>query len=614
MRFRKFFLLPVFLFLLGLASCDDSFLDKTVTTDLDEDVVFSDSTYATGFLTQIYVDIGFDTDFDRFGNGGLQVACDEAEFKQESSISTGMAFATGTVNPVTVTNDAWEKCYKNIRRCNKFLKMIDRTPMLESTKIQYKAEARFLRSWYYFILLRHYGGIPLIGDTCYNATDQMKSTRDTYADCVDYITSEVEDIISQNVLRPRTTGRSNGRISEAVCRSLLSRLYLYCASPLYNGSGYGTEETQALLGYPTYDKERWYKAYKATKDVMTCGDYALYEVHRNNDTQQDEPGWGYYAIIQPADFVNVTSYGDFTYPYGAYQEHILEKKADAGYGVLQLLCPKTCGGSGKGGYIYYDLCKCYPMKDGKAIDDATGKYKYDPLDPSKNRDPRFFNDVTYNGYVQRNGNNDKYTVQTWTGDPTATTEDEVHKGTPTGFYIHKFINRNCAGNYWAAPPMSRTLIRFAETLLNYAEAANEYYGPDFKETIGEVEMSPYEALRLIRRRAGIEAGADGNYGLKANMTQEEMREAIRLERRVELSFEGFRFFDVRRWMIAEDVENQPMHGLEILITKNGEGKRTLKENEFVVRNHVFRKAMYFFPIPYDETVKTPELIQNPYYE
>ncbi len=591
---------------LGFASCNDDFLDQTVTTDLDEDLVFSDSTYAAGFLTQIYADIGFDTELNRFGNGGLQVACDEAEFKQSSSISTGMAFATGTINPVTVTNDAWSTCYTNIRRCNKFLQDVQRTPMIESTKRQYTYEARFLRAWYYYILLRHYGGIPLQGDTVYKANDQVNAVRNTYEECANYILDECKAILDADVLRPRTTGRNNGRICEADARALMSRLTLDMASPLHNGSGFGTDSTKLLLGFETYDRERWHTAYQAAKDFMTNNsDYKLYEVHTNNETHQHEAGWGYYAITMASDFKNVTEDNGMTYDYGPYQELILEKKQDNGYSVLQMLCPKTCGGSGDGGYIYGDLCDAYPMLDGKPIGES--KYEYDPLHPNVNRDPRFFNSVTYNGYVQRNGNDANYVVRTYTGD--GATQDEVHKGTPTGYYIHKFVNRNCAGNYWVGPPRSRSLIRFAEILLNYAEAANEYYGPDFTETVGGEEMSPYQALRLIRRRAGIEAGDDGNYGLKANMTQEEMRQAIRDERRVELAFEGFRFFDVRRWMIADQVENAPMHGLEITNTGGNLTYRT-----FVVRTHVFRQAEYFFPLPYNEVAKTPELLQNPYYE
>ena len=151
-----------------VTSCDRGFLDQTVTNDLNEEVVFGDSTYASGFLTQIYTKIGFDTDGDRFNsNGGLQVACDEAEFRASSDISTGMAFATGVINPVIVTDDAWRTCFQQIRACNTFLAKIGGTPMLESTRQQYIAECRFLRAWYYYILVRHYGGVPLQYDNVY---------------------------------------------------------------------------------------------------------------------------------------------------------------------------------------------------------------------------------------------------------------------------------------------------------------------------------------------------------------------------------------------------------------------------------------------------------------
>ena len=114
-------------------------------------------------------------------------------------------------------------------------------------------------------------------------------------------------------------------------------------------------------------------------------------------------------------------------------------------------------------------------------------------------------------------------------------------------------------------------------------------------------------MRKIRECAGIEPGEDGTYGIKNNMSQADMTEAIRLERRLDLAFEGHRFFDVRRWMIAEDTDNRMMHGFEI--TRNGERKTG---RIIDTRQHTFRKAMYFYPIPYKETVKSPDLLQNPY--
>src|SRR5690606_22314676 len=142
------------------------------------------------------------------------------------------------------------------------------------------------------------------------------------------------------------------------------------------------------------------------------------------------------------------------------------------------------------------------------------------------------------------------------------------------------------------------ILRYTEVLLNFAEAENEYNGPT-----AEV----YQVLKDLRARAGIAAGDNGMYGLKEGMTPEEMRKVIRNERRIELAFEEHRFWDIRRWKIAEQVYGQPLHGMSIL-----------REGPVLTYNvvEVFRPAftaprMYLYPIPYDEVVKNDNMRQNP---
>ncbi|NLJ19685.1 MAG: RagB/SusD family nutrient uptake outer membrane protein [Bacteroidales bacterium] len=612
------FFIPLSLFL--TVSCSDKgFLDETVTTDLNREAVFSDSTYTAGFLNEIYRQIGFDTDPDRFSItafgwktsfGGLQTACDEARFKRSSTITTDVMFATGTINPILVSKDAWQNCYANIRRVNVFLKYVDKSPIVDKIKNQYKAEARFLRAWYYGILLRHYGGVPLIGDAVYDVNDDIKMTRDSYEHCVNYIVSECDAIISSNVLPKRRMGRDYGRISEAACRALKARVLLYAASPLYNGieDKYApTEEYKKLLGYPVYDKERWRLAYEAARDVIAMNEYKLFKWDQTGDANSDnstpEPGWGFYAVTSMAsDFANFTQSKDGeVFKDGAFCEIILDKTAAKGNARERLFGPPTSGGGGEGGYIYKELTDAFPMIDGKPI--GQSKYTYNVFNPNANRDPRFSNSVLYDGGYFCTGVSAYTPIKISQG--VGATLDAVHVGTPTGFYVKKTVSRATCGNSFIGVPQSRPLIRYAEILLNYAEAANEYYGPDYSDQYTSV----YDALKTIRSRAGIEAGDDGMYGLKQNMTQDEMREAIRLERRIELAFEGFRFFDVRRWKIAEQTDNKTMHGLEITVNADG----TKSSSEFEVAKHIFRPAMYFWPIPYDEVTKSNSLLQNPFY-
>lgn len=594
--------------IIAVQSCTDGdFLDETQVTDLDKETVFSDSTYTASFLNQIYVDLGFDTRPHRFGQGGLQTACDEAEFKVSSTVSTDVMFATGTVNPSTVSSDVWSTCYTNIRRVNVFLQNVDNSPMLESAKTLYKGEARFLRAWYYFVMLRHYGGVPLLGDNVYTDKDEIPMKRDTYADVVDYITSECE--AAAQMLPTRRSGRQFGRASASWCYALLSRLTLYGASKLYNGvsSEITTDpELVPLLGYPTADQERWKDAADAASRVISLGVYQLYAYHKD-DSGNDEPGWGFYAQFQYHDYLSLTTYGDKTFTNGANCGNIITFRPSDAQEKEQLFYPPSCGGGGNGGYIYHDLAELFPMKDGKSTSESA--YTYDPLNPNVNRDPRFHNTVIYDGVKCMNAGNNNYEVQIAQG--FGATVDAIYEGTPTGYYIRKMTHRGLAGNYFVGTNQNYLLLRYAEILLNYAEAVNEYYGPEHTDDLGAGGiMSPYEALKQIREAAGIEAGDDGMYGLKSGMTQEEMRQAIRLERRIELALEGHRFFDVRRWMIASDTDNAQMRGYEI--TKKASGARSGRIVN--VRKHIFRPAMYYWPLPYNEVIKSEDLLQNPNYE
>lgn len=589
----------LFLSIVGMwifSSCAEDFLDETETTSLDREAVFADSTYTAGFLSQIYVDIGYDVHHNRYGgHGGLQTSCDEAAYKANTGLSTDILFATGTVNPVAVEkNDVWRIAYRNIRRVNLFLKYADNSRMDAKVKNEYKAEARFLRAWYYAMLIRHYGGVPLIGDDVYETVDEARKARNSYADCVEYVVNECKEAAKE--LPSTRAGRNFGRINKGICYATISRVRLYAASKLYNGSDFAPADyPKELVGYPEYSKERWKDAVDAALEVIKMQLYDVY-VRNTDENNNPYPGWGYYAQLLPSDYY--TKVG-----LEVYSSTIFERKRGSGQDTNVWFAPPSTGGNGIGGYIYYDLAKLFPMADGTPTAESED---YDPANPAVNRDPRFKFTVTYDGCIMKD-HYDDIEINISVG----TSQDAIYRGTPTGLYTRKFLTLASAANQiGTGGPQSRPLIRYAEILLNYAEAVNEYYGPDHKDEIGGQEISPYIVLRKIRECAGIEPGKDNTYGIKDNMTQTEMEEAIRLERRLDLAFEGHRFFDVRRWMIAEDTDNQMMHGIEI--TRNSDGTKSWREID--ARQHVFRKAMYFYPIPYEETVKSVDLLQNPYYE
>ena len=428
----------------------------------------------------------------------------------------------------------------------------------------------------------------------YETVEEAIKERNSYADCVEYIVDEANK--AAETLPVERSGNKFGRVTRGACKALISRVRLYAASKLFNGSDFAPADfPKELLGYPTYDKERWKIAVDAALDVIKMKQYDLY-IRNEDENNEAYPGWGYYAQLLPADY-----YGKVGTE--VYCGTIFEKKAGASIDTNRWFAPPSTGGNGIGGYVYHDLAELFPMADGTPTKDSPD---YDPTNPANKRDPRFMFTVTYDGCIMKSNMQD-----TEINISVGTQQDAIYRGTPTGYYTHKFLKFGSMANQMLyGGSQARPLMRYTEILLNYAEAANEYYGPDHEDILDGHVVSPYEVLKTLRERAGIEPGDDGMYGLKKNMSYEEMQEAIRLERRIELAFEGHRFFDVRRWMIAETTQNQQMYGYKITRSTNG----VEKGEKVPVRKHTFREAMYFFPIPYKETVKSEDLLQNPYYE
>lgn len=563
------------------AGCSKSgFLDQTATTSLNEKTTFSDSANAMAFLNNIYTSLGFASDPKRFDGGtyaaGLDASSDEAEGPNASSTNGFIEFATGTVNPTIVPDDAWKIAYKNIRAVNQFLKHLDKIPFSAELKQQTKAEARFMRAWYYFILVEHYGGIPIVGDSIYTSSDQLPQNRNAFGTCINYIISECEAAAEK--LPVTQSGSNYGRASKGACLALKSRALLYAASPLFNNGGmaHGISGLDTIVAYPDSDPHRWKLAADAAADVIALNAYSLYV---DSTSKPNAPGYGFQQV--------------FLKRYNT--EYILARMMDGNKFLEALWDVPSRGGSG-GPYPYQEMVDAFPMNNGLQITDPNSGY--DPNNPYKNRDPRLDYTIIHDSTLRITyGANQPSPVKlywnTKVSPAVAASGDAVHKGTATGYYIYKMMDPSVLNNGINGTERCLPLIRYAEILLNYAEAQNEYGGPDDQV---------YQAVEAIRNRAGLRP-----YTLPAGLSKEAMRQVIRNERRIELAFEGHRFFDVRRWMIADSTENQQMHGMEV------QRGNTVVYKTFTVRKHNFRKAMYLWPIPLSEIAKLPEMLQNPLY-
>lgn len=570
----------VIVFLFATACKKSGFLGATVTSNIDSNDVFGDSTYSSDFLTNIYTKVGFAADPKRFNGGtfaaGLDAACDEAEGPNASSSNGFTMFATGTVNPSVVPADVWSNGYSMIRAVNQFLVHLPKIPFNAALKAETKAEARFLRAWYYFIMVEHYGGVPLIGDSVFTTSTPLHMTRSSFSACINYILSECD---SAFVHLPLTqTGANYGRASGGACLALKSRVLLYAASPLFNNGGLAKGlggGLDSIVAYPDADPNRWVLAANAAQTLINLNAYQLYY-----DSVPGQLGYGFMSV--------------FLQRYNT--EYIFANMMSPGNKYLEVLWDVPSRGGGGGPHPYQELVDAFPMSNGLPITDPTSGY--DPNNPYRNRDPRLNYTIIHDSSIRPIYNQPPAPVSIYlnanSNPPVASSQDAVYTGTPTGFYIAKMLDTNVTQFGLNGSNRCLPLMRYAEVLLNFAEASNEAFGPS---------QNVYDAVQAVRLRAGLRP-----YQLPTGLDQAGMRAAIQNERRIEFAFEGLRFFDVRRWMIADSTQNLEMHGMEVDRSSSG-----TTYTVFPVRKHNFTDAMYLWPLPLTEIAKSPELEQNPLY-
>lgn len=521
------------------------------------DSLDKNGTNAQLFLNNIYADMP--TGFGRIGGDFLDAATDDAIPSRDGvTIET---FTYAKLNNNNNPDDAWSKSYASIRKVNVFLSKVGVVPVPAQLPF-WRAESRFLRALFYFELLKRYGGVPLIGDSIFQPTDNIQYKRNSFSDCVNYIVTECDSI--KTMARKEPISSSDwGKASRGAVLALRSRVLLYAASPLFNGGvpAGASPDQQAVMGYPTYDATRWTKAAQAANDLITLNVYSL-ETALGNPFLNRQNTEVILSFLRSTTTDLETNNGPVGFSLNAI-----------GYGQTS---PTQ------------DLVNAFGMTNGKAITDATSGYN--PATPYVGRDARLASTVLYN-------------TAPWLSRPLQTFEGGLDKPnlhvtqTKTGYYLRKFLGNFTASTQYSVQNHNFPIFRYAEILLNYAEAQNESAGPT---------VDVYTILKNIRKRAGIIIGTDGLYGLKAAMTQSDMRTTIQNERRVEMAFEEQRYWDLRRWKLSDQVLNKNLTGL--IITKDALGNFTYQNN--AVFPIVFPTKMFLYPVPYSELIRDNNLVQN----
>lgn len=550
-----------------LFSCKKDY-EKVPVEQLTINYVFnptdSNGRNAREFLNSIYAVIP--QGLNRVSSDILDAATDDA-ISSATGTPDVLKLATGgyTASSFPSPENVWANCYNGIRRSTIFVNNVNVVPFKEklangvSIRNALKGEARFLRAYFYFELLKRYGAVPLLGDKVYDLEDDVQFARNSFSECVEYIVSECDAIKDSLQTNPVADPLNYSHVAtKGAALALKARTLLYAASPLYNNAA----NQNPVLGYVGYNVARWQRAADAAKDIIDLNVFAL------------TPNF------KDAFFSQTNSEVIFFREVGIGKS-VEEKNGPVGF--------PTALGNGRTSPTQ-ELVDAFTMSNGLPISDpASG---YDEGNPYSNRDPRFAMSILYNGSQWLSTS-----LQTFIGG--VSRPGGTQQQTKTGYYMRKFM-----GNYenvtsYGTVNQDFLIFRYAEVLLNYAEALNEASGPS---------LAAMQPIIDLRKRAGISAGADNLYGLSSAFTQEQLRQVIRTERRVELAFEEHRYFDVRRWKIAETVLNRTLNGMNIQKYSSGRLEYQVAPVLAITFNDPKR---YFYPIPYDEVVKNPNMQQNP---
>lgn len=569
--------------LLTAVSCTDSY-EGTPVNMFTEDYLFSrtdsNGVVARQFLNRIYW-------YMRNGHNGVNGDYLDAASDDALSVNSGdpdvykLAVGRYSASSTIPSDMIWTDPYGLIRRVNILLNGIDVVPFnttyidalgnARPLNVSMKAEARFLRAYFYFELMKRYGGIPIIGDKVYDLNENIELPRSTFEQTVKYIVSELDAIKDDLRSLPLPDAAANAHVvTTQVAQALKIRVLLYAASPLFNEKP--VESGNELVGYATYDRERWKTAADAARSFM-------------NAYGTDGGPLG----LDP-NFKDVfTNWYDNT----IHKEMIFFRENDSNTSIETANGPLGLSGAKQGNgrtNPTQNLVDAFLMKDGYFINEEGSAYEYDPQHPYDNRDPRLEYTIIHNGTNWLNN-----TMQTWQGGANNPLGSSYSL---TSYYMRKFMGNFESGSEYQATLHNWVMFRYAEILLNFAEAENEY--------LSSPSQDVYDAIIALRKRAGIEAGNDNLYGLRDDMSQADMRKVIQNERRIELAFEEHRYWDIRRWRLAEMIYAQPVKGM--FITTSLTGTTYIPQDVLTVD---WDNKRYLYPIPYSEVIKNKNMVQNP---
>lgn len=673
MKKKSIFLSAAFVLGIGLSSCSDYLnTDKYFKDRMSLEDVFKSEDYSEEWLANAYSYlVGSNADVSSKGHTPFCFADDmyfgdrDDFYKRLKNGEYGEGDQQGP----------WGACYKGIRQASIFIQNIDINEELEPEEItDYKAQARFVRAYYYWLLLRKYGPIPLMPEEGLDYTQSYTSLacpRNTYDECADFIASEMA--LAAKDLPLQRGALSIARPTRGAALAARAKVLLYAASPINNPQPGDPEKFTDLVDdkgkcliAQQYDESKWARAAAAARDVIELNHYELYHAGIRESASTGFPK----TITPPAD-------GDFSEhewpngwkdidPFESYRaifngqvaaetnpELIFTRgQNQSGEGINVMVghqLPRFTSGWNTHG-LTQKQCDAYYMNNGKdcpgkdkeigrgdgsdrlagfVTEEDVKEDKYPALAAGvslqyANREPRFYASVAYSGSVW-------YFMKA---------EKEEYKGPKQIFYyrgggngytntmfwlrtgigVMKFVHpddandNNSNDNGWThIRKKAEPAIRYAEVLLIYAEALNELNG--------NYNIASWDGTKTYNVSRSIDEMKRGirpircragvpDYKQEEYESQPVLRAKLKRERQIELMGEGHRYYDLRRWKDASVEEALPIYGCNTLMT---ESQAQLFHTPVVVPSlpTTFSRKMYFWPISHSELKRNKRLTQNP---
>lgn len=588
----------------SISSCED-YLDIVPDERPTEEDAFRNPNDAKGYLYSIY---GYIPN-QRNSTGAIDLLTSD-EVVTAFEHETFAHFPRGEYTASSPVISYWNDLYRGIRQAYIFLDKVDDVSGIPSSDLtSYKAEANFLIGYLHFLLLRNYGPIVIMDKQfSIDTPAEEYPMRATFDESVDFIANKLDEA-AQNLPMQQSTS-NYGRATSVIAKAVKARMLLYAASPLYNGGGadkqslfdgFADNEGNQLIS-TTYSQEKWARAASANKEAIEIAEAAGAQLYQNSSMDSNLPA-------NPIE-------KDLRYTFVDKRSKEIvwaETRQEGIYSFQNKSTPFIAGISWNGISPTFEIMNYFYSENGLPIDkdpeyNYSGRFNVvstengNTLSYNLNREPRFNAWISYHNGVYEVARNDKnYVVTQYRRDDDQGIQGRSNNYSPTGYLNKKGI----------APLLDQSrlqvsvqypwpVIRLAELYLNYAEALIES---------DQNLATAKEYIDRVRTRAGIPTIDEAWASIGGAADQATLREIVRQERTIELYLENHRFWDLRRWQIADQHLADRLTGLNI----NGSTDEEFFQLSEVSFPRSFNSRNYLMPIPQAEIDKNENLVQNPGY-